>query len=201
MRSGPQAATAPTGINRDDKNLGMPSNDTTPSTADLAPADSTPPPRRRGYALAYLAGIATTLVVLVVIAMTAPSLVDRLTSITEPSEVTLSMRGTITMPEYGSAGDASNFEAIGDRSCQGTGGYEDMTRGASVTVYDSSGKVIGTAGLLPGVRKGEQPVFRCEWAFEVTDLPESDFYQVEVSHRGRSTVQRDGMEAVALTLG
>jgi hypothetical protein len=87
--------------------------------------------------------------------------------------------------------------------CMGQGGYSDITEGAPVTVYDGKGAIIATGELGRGDDRGWKPTDdtersnTCWFAFTVT-APHSDFYQVEVSHRGKVTA--DGNN-VALTLG
>lgn len=75
----------------------------------------------------------------------------------------------------------------GDTSeeCTGYSGYEDIAEGASVTVYDSAGKVVATGAL--GVGKPDSAA--CVFPVRVPDVPGgSKFYRVEVSHRGQITV-------------
>lgn len=66
--------------------------------------------------------------------------------------------------------------------CTGTGGYSDITSGASVTVENQSGTVIGTGTIGPGTSGTE--LGSCVYTFSVPGLPDESFYQVEVSHRG-----------------
>lgn len=111
-----------------------------------------------------------------------------------------SMLGTMTMPRYSSprtAYDTPNWKATATGGCEGVGGYSDMGVGATVTVYDGSDKIIGVGGLVFGVRHGQD----CEWSFGINDLPDVAFYQVEVGHRGKVSVQRADLGNVALTLG
>src|SRR5207248_1667275 len=69
--------------------------------------------------------------------------------------------------------------------CTGYSGYDDITAGASVTVYDSAGKVVAT-GLLGA---GKPKSAACVFPVRVLGVPEgSKFYRVEVGHRGQITV-------------
>ncbi|KIZ16846.1 hypothetical protein SNA_17785 [Streptomyces natalensis ATCC 27448] len=69
--------------------------------------------------------------------------------------------------------------------CTGYSGYDDIAKGAGVTVYDSAGKVVATGAL--GTGKPDSGA--CVFVAEVPGVPEgSRFYQVEVSHRGKVTV-------------
>lgn len=75
--------------------------------------------------------------------------------------------------------------------CEGTGGYDDIGEGTSVTVYGAAGEVIATGHL------GEsEPVTygTCTFDVAVEGVPRGQtFYKVEVSHRG--TVQLSSEEA------
>ena len=84
--------------------------------------------------------------------------------------------------------------------CVGTGGYDDMVRGASVTVYDPSGTVIAT-GQVHQTEMLDSVM--CRLDFEVTDVPDGHaFYQIELSHRGKVTFPVDvAKRRVALSLG
>ncbi|MHA6793506.1 hypothetical protein ACVGVM_08310 [Pseudonocardia bannensis] len=84
--------------------------------------------------------------------------------------------------------------------CEGSGGYSDITLGTSVTVYDASGTVVGTGHL----GRGSAAEGGCTFPITVLNVPGgSSFYQVEVSHRGRITVQAADARAglVGVTLG
>lgn len=75
----------------------------------------------------------------------------------------------------------------GDTSedCTGYEGYDDITAGAGVTVYDSAGKVVASGSLGTGKPKSAA----CVFPVRVPGVPEgSKFYRVEVSHRGQITV-------------
>lgn len=77
----------------------------------------------------------------------------------------------------------------GDTSedCTGYSGYDDITAGASVTVYDSTGAVVATGSL--GTGKPDSAA--CVFPVRVSDVPGgSKFYQVEVGHRGKVTVSQ-----------
>ncbi|MFE2563051.1 hypothetical protein [Streptomyces mirabilis] len=72
-----------------------------------------------------------------------------------------------------------------NEDCTGYSGYDDIAKGASVTVYDSTGKVVATGSLGTGKPKSAA----CGFPVAVPGVPEgSKFYQVEVSHRGKITV-------------
>lgn len=88
--------------------------------------------------------------------------------------------------------------------CGGKGGYDDINRGASVTVYDAGGTVVATGELGEGRFVGQKLDDPCAFPFTVANVPGGgQFYQVEVSHRGKVTVTADAAKAgaVKLTLG
>ena len=94
---------------------------------------------------------------------------------------------------------------VEDGTCSTSNGYDDVNAGASVTVYNAEGTIVatGTLGTGTGHRETEAGGYYvgvCEFPFSI-EVPDSPFYQVEVSHRGRSTVERSGMHDVSLTLG
>jgi hypothetical protein len=86
-------------------------------------------------------------------------------------------------------------------TCEGTGGYSDITTGAAVTVYDASGTVVGVGALEQGKRVGAQVIQQCRFTFIIPGLPVGKFYKVEVSHRGQATVTAAGVGDVELSLG
>ena len=79
-----------------------------------------------------------------------------------------------------------------NEDCTGYSGYDDITEGAGVTVYDSAGKVVATGALGTG-----KPVSgACSFPVTVSGVPEgSKFYQVEISHRGKVTVSASNAKA------
>lgn len=89
------------------------------------------------------------------------------------------LRGTMMLTgSHVPSGDTSE-------DCTGYSGYDDIAAGASVTVYDSAGKVVATGALGTGKPKSGA----CVFPVAVDGVPAgSKFYQVEVSHRGKVTV-------------
>ncbi|MBW0118526.1 hypothetical protein I4J48_25105, partial [Pseudonocardia sp. KRD-169] len=76
----------------------------------------------------------------------------------------------------------------GSGSCAGYGGYSDIGAGTSVTVADATGTVVATGRL----DSGRSSAGDCVFPFSVAEVPgDSDFYRVEVSHRGEVTFSRD----------
>ena len=84
-------------------------------------------------------------------------------------------------------------------------GYSDVNEGASVTIYDAAGAVVGTSRLGPGLTTlhidagGDAYKAQCTFPFSA-EVPASDFFQVEVSHRGKVTVTAEEANSAALTL-
>lgn len=64
--------------------------------------------------------------------------------------------------------------------CYGTGPFKDMTEGAPVTVYDTSGDILGHGQLKRGAWYDS-----CLFKFSVHNVREVPTIQVEVSGRGR----------------
>lgn len=114
---------------------------------------------------------------------------------------TITMIGTIHLELYSDADSEQykirNWQVIDTLSCGGNGGYGDMAEGASVTVYDDTGKIAGVGTL----GKGERGSAWCTWGFSVAGLPDAPYYQVEISHRGKIAVKRADVGTVTLSLG
>lgn len=97
------------------------------------------------------------------------------------AKAAFSLSGTLTL--------ASGVPDLAGTSCKGTGGYSDIGSGTSVTVYDAAGTVIGSDTLSNGRTSGASLYGRCDFLFSVPNVPDgSNFYQVEISHRGKLTV-------------
>ncbi len=90
-------------------------------------------------------------------------------------------------------------------SCAGTGGYDDMTAGAPVTVKNEAGSVIGTGSLGQGVSDPNYPTVACDFSFTISDLADAKFYSVEVSHRGAINYSKADLDKagwkISLSLG
>lgn len=98
------------------------------------------------------------------------------------SPATFTLTGTFSLTE--------NALTLGD-NCEGTGGYDDIREGTSVTVYGANGDVIATGELGDSTKVGYGA---CDFAIAVPDVPKGEkFYKVEVSHRG--TIQLTAEEA------
>ncbi|MGW6273676.1 hypothetical protein [Streptomyces sp. NPDC055060] len=147
-----------------------------PTEPPMSPTPPTPAPSRsRSPLAALLTGLAVGAGVVggawVITANQSPD---------KPAAFTL--EGTFTLNE-----DAVDI----DGDCAGTGGYDDIAEGTSVTVYGASGDVIAT-GRLGESKPGSYGT--CTYAVAVDDVPKGEkFYKVEVSHRG--TLQLSAKEA------
>ena len=73
--------------------------------------------------------------------------------------------------------DPDGFE-IG--ACAGSGGYSDIAAGTQVTVKNGDGTIIATGELEAGDGGGAT----CTFPFTVESVPDSEFYSIEVGHRG-----------------
>jgi hypothetical protein len=81
------------------------------------------------------------------------------------------------------------------------GGFEGVATGAQVTVTDGTGQLLGTAVLTGGILDGEG----CHFDYVFQGLPESDFYQIDVAHRGAVAFTRERLSdtgwLAALSIG
>jgi len=88
------------------------------------------------------------------------------------------------------------------QTCTGMGGYDDIQQGAAVVVRDESNKVLATSSLKGGKIVALET---CGFDFTVDNVPDANFYQVEVSHRGAVTYSKADLDSkgwkVALSLG
>ncbi|MFJ6777646.1 hypothetical protein [Streptomyces yangpuensis] len=110
---------------------------------------------------------------------------------------TFTLTGTVEV-----MGDTKAVVTTNSGLCAGTGGYNDLTGGASVTVYDKAGLIVGTGSLGSGSVKDVATAYKrtCKFAVSVPDVPRGkEFYQVEVSHRGKVNISES--EAVAGLFG
>lgn len=85
--------------------------------------------------------------------------------------------------------------------CHGYSGFDDIDQGGAVTVYDAQGAVVASGALGQGASTN---LGGCVFPITVTGVPSGpDFYQVEVTHRGKVTVQAADAKTgrVALSIG
>jgi len=155
-------------------------------TAPAAVSPPTPAPSKRPTALLVAIGIIVALVVS--LAVTIFVLIQKDTPTTGEAAVTPSATTAATFIGGGYLELAGTFVPAGDgESCRGSGGYSDIAAGSSVTITDSSGKVVALGQLEDG-RPGLPGT--CALHFRVEGIPRgSGFYGVEVSHRGKVQVR------------
>lgn len=154
----------------------MPEQPEQPAVAPPMPADPPATPKRRpGPLAAGLIGAAV-----------GAALVGGVWAITANN----GSDGPGTFTLEGSFALTENAVANG-KACQGTGGYDDISNGTSVTVYGASGEVIATGQLGDSKKAGYGS---CIFDVAVPGVPKGEkFYKVEVSHRG--TLQLSAKEA------
>ncbi len=116
------------------------------------------------------------------------------------SPVTHTVTGTLTLNT--SPSWTLLLPGQGPGQCLGKGGYSDIADGASVTLRDEKGTILGAASLREGMLAGAG----CNFPFTLTDVPDTaTFYAVTISHRGE--ISKSHAEMVAdgwvfgLTLG
>jgi hypothetical protein len=93
-----------------------------------------------------------------------------------------------------------SIEDNDDGTCNGSGGYDDMSSGSAVIVKDQAGNIVGTTSLSTGSGGG----FICKWTFQL-DVPDTAFYQVSVGHRNPISYSREDLKnkkwTIDLSLG
>jgi len=104
---------------------------------------------------------------------------------------TFTLRGTFSLPRI-------HVASFGTNGCRGFRDESDISSGATVTVYDSTGQVVALGALGQGTLSG----LACEFPFEVDAPSGSNSYTVEVARRGKLTFGAAEVEngPVALTL-
>lgn len=83
-------------------------------------------------------------------------------------------------------------------NCSGRGGYSDISNGTSVTIRDAENTIIATTHLENG---SGSTGMGCMFEFTTTIPGKSDYYSVEVGHRGEVQYDRDGIRLPMMTLG
>lgn len=130
-----------------------------------------------------IAGVLAVIVIVVVLVVVVPG-AQRFT-----------LTGTVQVS--GGSSDLPTVAVVGD-TCHGENGFDDMKIGTTVTVTNSDGKVVAVGAVDGATPSGVD----CVMSFTVPDVPSSDFYGVEVAHRGSVQFSRDQAKSgVVLTLG
>ena len=108
--------------------------------------------------------------------------------LSQATERTYTIKGNMTLFDLD---DFRGYKA-GD-SCSGSGGYRDIREGATVTVKDEAGTLVGSGSLGPG-RISDESLRLCVFPIEVKGVKDANFFQVEVSHRGGLSYSKADME-------
>jgi hypothetical protein len=110
--------------------------------------------------------------------------------------------------------DTDGGVRITSDGCHGTGGFSDVEPGMTATITDAKGTIIGTGDLLaaedlastqPKLNLGGNSSSSCHLAALVPLKGDTDFYQVEIGHRGKTSYSKDELASrgwqVDLSLG
>ncbi|WHT21050.1 hypothetical protein N8J89_08280 [Crossiella sp. CA-258035] len=110
---------------------------------------------------------------------------------------TYEVSGFMSLKDSGSTYSSSSIDTLervvagtdGMFECRGSRGYRDIAEGAEVKVYDEAGKIIAVGALGKG-RTGQRSAAVCVFPIAVSKVPVGHrFYQVEVTRRGKVTVE------------
>lgn len=115
------------------------------------------------------------------------------------SSSTFTLNGTITVSGYAGSVTTSSDGT----TCQGSGGYSDITPGTAVTVANAQGQVIATGALGTGAMASGNGLTACSLPFSVPGVPDGlPTYSLTISHRGTQVIpSSEAHSGVALTLG
>lgn len=78
-------------------------------------------------------------------------------------------------------------------ACWGRGGYDDISGGLGVVIKDGAGTIIAKDELWSGKNTGRN---ECTFPFYVSNVPDADFYTIEVGRRGSLIYSRDEIARV-----
>lgn len=98
------------------------------------------------------------------------------------------------------AGDTTNPSnpTAGD-SCEATGGYSDITQGATVTIGAQTGQTLAIGALSSGI---ETASGYCAFSFDIAVPASQSAYTVTISHRGTQTfTPAQAAQPIELSLG
>lgn len=109
------------------------------------------------------------------------------------SPKTFEMTGNIEI-----TGTLATSSALGF-TCEGGGGYRDISAGRDILVYDQDDNLIGKGSFTGSSKYGKT----CSMDFTVPDVPRGvRFYQLSIGNRNKMTyTEAEAEEGVALTLG
>jgi PASTA domain len=80
-------------------------------------------------------------------------------------------------------------------TCFETGGYEDIEQNMPVTIRDGKENILATGNLGKGITP--QDAFasvECKFEFSLDSVPKSDFYVIEIGHRGKLNYSFEEMQ-------
>jgi hypothetical protein len=111
--------------------------------------------------------------------------------------------GKLVVIPYWNSTVAVNFPE--GTTCSGndntqSGGFDDIDAGAQITVKDNAGKIIAISSLGEGKVVKARSDNRCEFPIKIENVPPSDFYSIEVGHRGSLTFSAQAMEKKGWTV-
>ncbi|WP_052672457.1 PASTA domain-containing protein [Aliterella atlantica] len=108
------------------------------------------------------------------------------------------IKGSLTLVDSDISGSEDN--------CYGTGGYDDIQGGMSVTIQDGKGNILALGQTGNGTQpSSEYSSVLCVFEFQVDNIPKSDFYSIQVGRRGQLNYSYEEMKnknwEVSLSLG
>lgn len=104
----------------------------------------------------------------------------------------INVHGTLDIAASGYTDDNSG------NTCAGSDGMDDIQPGAQVEIEDNSHKTVALTTLGDGTDQGGT----CEFEFTAKVKPGSDFYRIQVTHRGWVTFTAKQLaEGPALQIG
>jgi hypothetical protein len=94
---------------------------------------------------------------------------------------------------------------VGGDTCGGNGGYADIQEGMTVTIKDGQGKILALGKTTAGTYPPHESGFKCNFPFQVHNVPKADFYSIEVGHRGQLNFSYEELKSknwqVSFTVG
>lgn len=116
----------------------------------------------------------------------------------------VSMAGTVQVAFVDHATATEHFKISGT-SCVTTGSLAAVRQGTSITIFDASGKIVGTASLSagqPDLGGGGADVFKNYCRFDFTaDVDPAEFYKVQVAQMTPVVVKRADAASIVIPLG
>jgi hypothetical protein len=156
-----------------------PMTDYVPGTNPLESPPSPHRPVRRRRAWPYVAGV------LVLGAAAAGVFVRPHMKGDNPATPAAAANATVFTVNGTVALGPGQFVPIDGTSCEGTPDYKDLTVGATVTITDGVGGVLGAGKISSQTLNGLGNAGTCDLKFAVPGIPTGkESYGIEVAHRG-----------------